>query len=83
MATIIKTSDDSTEASCYIGVNNASILRVLANSYNDHGPYPSGTNMLVKHLAIGDVVSLNGCNGVSNMYTYSSFSGVLISPDTM
>lgn len=81
MATIIKTNGPREEASCYIGVNNANILRVLANSYNLHDVSPSGTNMLVKHLATGDVVSLNDCNGVSNMYTYSSFSGVLISPD--
>ena len=80
-ATIIKIGSSSNEASCYIGINNTNILRVLANSYNDHDPYPSGTNMLVKHLVIGDVVFLAGCNGVSHMDSSSSFSGVLVSPD--
>lgn len=80
-ATIIKFMGSSNEASCYIDINNSMILRVLANSNNDHDPYPSGTNMLVKHLVIGDVVSLAGCDGVSHMYPSSSFSGVLVSPD--
>ena len=70
------------EADCFISVNGSEKLRVFAN--DNKAPnmgFPSASGTLVVHLSTGDEVYLTRCSG-TYMLSVSSFSGILIQPDT-
>lgn len=77
-ATVVR-KNTTNEASCYMTVNGSTKLRVFAYNSTRSG-YPSGSGTLVAHLSTGDEVYLLGCLR-SNLYSESSFSGILIQPD--
>ena len=79
-ATVIRV-EGYTEATCYISVNGSEKLRVFANNNNSPSGFPSASGTLVVKLSALDEVYLTSCSGIK-MYSGSSFSGILIQPDT-
>ena len=76
---VMRSSGNTDYTYCYIYVNGSS-SGIEADTYGVSSASPSSTNTLVRHLNKGETVYLV-CFNVANMYSYSSFSGVLIQPD--
>ena len=70
------------EAYCHINLNHDQIVSVSAlASFASIGYNMGASNTAVLHLDKGDVVRLDGCTKPQTFTNFTSFSGMILTPD--